>query len=266
MQQLPPLPVGPPQPAGQAGSESWPGPATGHSSASCWYASCHRRSSVPGPGPSPEAWHHQRLALAPQLLGRWQLGQRHRGRPPNDVLDEQDCCCRCQEGHALAENPGACRHPGGDQGCCRDHHADAADGVEGIPGHWWTVRSMVGTAGCDVELHRERPALAGLGLLALSEWASCGRSAGLRPSDQRYSPRLRNVSRLPRTLLSAGTIRFPRSRQCSALAVLLDQQQQAGDDRQVLEQLDPLDAVAHITVKQQGGGHQEHQQQHCPQA
>jgi len=48
----------------------------------------------------------------------------------------------------------------------------------------------------------------------------------------------------------------------SVPAVLIGHQQQAAHDRQVLEQLNPLHLVSHIAVEQQGGGHQEHQQQH----
>jgi len=52
----------------------------------------------------------------------------------------------------------------------------------------------------------------------------------------------------------------------STFAVLIDHQQQTAHDRQVLEQLNPLHPVGHISVEQQGGGYQEHQQQHRSQS
>jgi hypothetical protein len=51
----------------------------------------------------------------------------------------------------------------------------------------------------------------------------------------------------------------------SGSAVLIGHQQQATDDRQVLEQLNPLHGVSHIAVKDHRRGHQEQQQQDRPQ-
>ncbi len=56
----------------------------------------------------------------------------------------------------------------------------------------------------------------------------------------------------------------------SGAAVLIGHQQQAADDRQVLEQLNPLHLVRHIPVEDQRRGDQKQQQQHhtqpCPPA
>jgi hypothetical protein len=61
----------------------------------------------------------------------------------------------------------------------------------------------------------------------------------------------KNTRRLPRKFLRFWAIPL------SAFAVLIGHQQQAADNRQVLEQLNPLHFVCHVAVEDQRRGDQE---------